>query len=225
MPDKSGEFEAFPIACPCCARAVNIRIAGQWSTYTEDMAVPARYTAGECPQCETPVLYVQENVQMRDGDELDEPYQLYPLSSRGDRSAAGAAPDDIVDDFAEAHRCFRAQANNATALMCRRVVEGVCQDKGAKGRDLKKKLKSLLTDGVIDKRLHDWADAGRVLGNEGAHGVDSRLSRQDSEDALHFTEALLNYLYVFEDRYLAYQGRQDRKAARKAAAAAEIAVD
>ncbi|MET9019898.1 DUF4145 domain-containing protein [Actinopolymorpha sp. NPDC004070] len=38
--------------------------------------------------------------------------------------------------------------------------------------------------GLIDGRLHEWAQSLRVLRNEGAHYTGSQVSREDAEDAL-----------------------------------------
>jgi hypothetical protein len=54
---------------------------------------------------------------------------------------------------------------------------------------------------LIDGRLLEWAQALRILGNEGAHFTGRRVSRVDAEDALAFGAAILNYLYVFSEQF------------------------
>ena len=39
-------------------------------------------------------------------------------------------------------------------------------------------------DGIIEKRLYEWADALRTVGNEAAHDVGADVSRDDARDLL-----------------------------------------
>jgi hypothetical protein len=66
---------------------------------------------------------------------------------------------------------------------------------------------------MIDGTLAEWADALRVVGNEGAHYTGRVVAREDAEDALDFAEALLDHLYVLRQRFTDFQSRL---AARKA---------
>lgn len=56
---------------------------------------------------------------------------------------------------------------------------------------------------VIDDRLLAWADALRITGNEAAHGAEFSVKREDAKDALDFTEAIVDYLFVFQERFKA----------------------
>ncbi|SQE00602.1 conserved hypothetical protein [Parafrankia sp. Ea1.12] len=68
-------------------------------------------------------------------------------------------------------------------------------------------IRELRTQGTIDGMLVEWADALRVIGNEGAHYTGKPVSREDAEDALSFAEALLEYIYVFRKRFEEFQRR------------------
>jgi hypothetical protein len=127
-----------------------------------------------------------------------------------------AVPSALRAAHEEAHECLRAKAYNATVIMARRVLEGICQDLGyTGGRNLNDRLKEMQSAGVIDSRLYDWADVIRDIGNEGAHEVGSSIARQDAEEVLAFVEALLDYLYAFRSRYDEFKARRDtQKAAR-----------
>ena len=62
--------------------------------------------------------------------------------------------------------------------------------------------------GMIEGRLLEWAEALRVLGNEGAHFTGSSVARQDAKDALALAEAILNYMYVFSEQFAEFEKRR-----------------
>ena len=53
--------------------------------------------------------------------------------------------------------------------MVRRVLEEVCEDKEAKGKDLKARVAALGGAALIPKELIEAADELRILGNDAAH--------------------------------------------------------
>jgi hypothetical protein len=69
-------------------------------------------------------------------------------------------------------------------------------------------LPSLRDAGEIDDRLLEWGNALRMVGNEAAHDVLAEISREDAEDILDFTEAILEYLYTFKERFDQFQERR-----------------
>ena len=83
--------------------------------------------------------------------------------------------------------------------MCRRAMQSMAEDKGAKGRDLKAEIDDLLAKGLITKSLHDAAHEIRFFGNFGAHPRDDGLdniSREDAEQIISLTWDFLTDLYV-----------------------------
>lgn len=69
-----------------------------------------------------------------------------------------------------------------------RVVRFSC------GGETTTSLSKLVTDGLIDQTLAEWADVLWRVGNKGAHYTGEPVSREDAEDALSFAEALLDHL-------------------------------
>ncbi|WP_432052077.1 DUF4145 domain-containing protein [Streptomyces xiamenensis] len=135
------------------------------------------------------------------------PEQLRPLSHQ--------VPQPLRREHEEARQCFKAKAYTATAVMVRRTLEGVCSDQGVSGangrpKPLVKMLEQLKSDGKIDGRLLEWAQALRVLGNEGAHFTGSGVSRQDAADGLALAEALLDYLYVLAAQFEVFKARRTK---------------
>jgi hypothetical protein len=72
----------------------------------------------------------------------------------------------LVTTLEEAIRCHATKSYRAAALMVRRLVEELCDDKGAGKGDLKARLATLGQTAVIPKQLLDAADGLRLLGND-----------------------------------------------------------
>jgi hypothetical protein len=117
-------------------------------------------------------------------------------------------PQDLRDEWQEAQKCFAAKAYKATAVMVRRTLEGTCADQGVDKGSLANRLQKLKAEGRIDGLLAEWADLLRVVGNAGAHFSDESVSRQDAEDALEFSEALLDHVYVLRSRFEEFKSRR-----------------
>lgn len=106
-------------------------------------------------------------------------------------------PQNIAPGFIEAAKCFDVGAFCACATMCRRAVQAVMLDMGGKGKTLNEQINSLADSHVITPALCGWAHAVRVIGVAGAHAdVPNDVSRADAEDALRFTQSLLEHVYV-----------------------------
>jgi hypothetical protein len=90
------------------------------------------------------------------------------------------------------------------------MLEATCADQGVTKRTLAESLKELKDKGLINGMLADWADALRVLGNEGAHYTGTSVDREDAEDALDFAEAFVDYLYVLSLRFERYKSRREQ---------------
>jgi hypothetical protein len=97
--------------------------------------------------------------------------------------------------------------------MCRKTVEGLCVAHGITSPNLATSLKMLRDQGIIESRLFEWADALRLSGNEAAHGVALAVPAEDAKDILEFTNALLEYVFTFRDRFAAFQERRKRRQA------------
>jgi hypothetical protein len=152
-----------------------------------------------CPKCDQPMLAYDDVTSH--GDFV----RIYPAA---DRNLHRSVPKPIREAFTEARTCFRAKAFIAAAIMCRKTLEGICSAHGAKSRSLAGELKELKDKGVIENRLFEWAEELRTMGNEAAHGVEFVVSREDAEDTLQFTEALIEYVFTYRDRFEEFKKRR-----------------
>lgn len=68
------------------------------------------------------------------------------------------------------------------------------------------RLKKLATNLSIPKAMMDWADTVRVVGNE-MHDLDD-VSKEDAEDAAHFVETFLTYMFTLPKRVERFKARR-----------------
>jgi hypothetical protein len=163
-------------------------------------SIEGRYELWKCPSCQQPFLL--------DNDEFWGHSVIYPAA---DNRINPRLPNPIKTAYKEAISCFEAKAYTATAIMCRKTLEGICAEHGVKGNNLVANLKELKDKGIIENRLYDWADALRISGNEAAHDVKVTISPEDARDILEFTHALLEYIFTFRDRFEQFKQRRSAK--------------
>jgi Domain of unknown function (DUF4145) len=78
-------------------------------------------------------------------------------------------PPPIAASLEEAIKCHSAECYKAAALMVRRVLEELCEERKAIGSNLKERLVSLSKIVIIPQELIQAADHLRLLGNDAAH--------------------------------------------------------
>ncbi|MFD0330479.1 DUF4145 domain-containing protein [Streptacidiphilus monticola] len=155
-----------------------------------------------CGTCGDPFLLAEEDYGLGwDG----EPVIVWP---RQQRPLSYQIPAALRQEHEEARRCFSAKSFTATAVMVRRTLEGVCFEQGMARKPLFKMLEQMKNEEKIDGRLFEWAQALRVLGNEGAHFTGTSVSREDAADGLALAEALLDYIYVLSAQFTAFKTRR-----------------
>ena len=164
--------------------------------------ISGTYTFLKCPKCEGPfvMLYVF------DEDPFGPPEKIYPSPIMG---LSPAVPGSIQLAYNEARACLRAKAYTATAIMCRKTLEGIANEHKVTSHNLVGALKEMRDKGIIENRLYEWADALRMSGNEAAHDVNITVSQQDAKDILEFTNALLEYVFTFRDKFEKWKARRE----------------
>jgi hypothetical protein len=152
-----------------------------------------------------PSLEIRENYGRGFAD--DDFAFVYPMA----HAISPSVPADLRREWEEGRTCLESRAYTACVVMVRRTLEGTCKQQGVKKRTLAESLRELRAQGLIDGTLAEWADALRVLGNQGAHFTGKAISRADAEDSLAFAEALLDHVYVLRKRFLEFQERIDTR--------------
>ncbi len=110
-------------------------------------------------------------------------------------------PENVLNAFEEA---IISHSNNcfiASAIMIRKTLEEICNERGAKGDNLYKRLVDVGTKIVIPKELIEGMQELRLLGNDAAH-IESKtfneIGKTEVEISIEFTKEILKGVYQYE---------------------------
>src|ERR1019366_8899456 len=119
-------------------------------------------------------------------------YRYPPVSSKPHE----AVNMHVAAATIEAEKCLAVGAYNACAVMTRRAIHSLCEDKKAQGKDLFAQLADLKTKQLITPDLHEWADSLRVLGRDGAHPEFPEVTQSDAEDGVKLLREIIKFVYI-----------------------------
>lgn len=183
------------LECKQCEAVIDAKLLNSYDTFNEKgFSGKMKFSFLKCPKCSSPFLVCRQNY----GDGWDEPARLFPSE---EKEVNPSLPESIRNAYKEALSAFKAKAYTASAIMCRKTLEGICSVHGMKAKNLSLALKEMRSKGIIESRLFEWAEALRISGNEAAHDVGTTISSQDAKDIIEFTDALLEYVFTFKDKF------------------------
>lgn len=107
-----------------------------------------------------------------------------------------SVPENVKRATFEAELCLSVGAYNACGVMARRAINSLCQDKGAKGKDLYEQLQFLRNNHMITPDLWEWAEELRVVGRSGAHPEWEKVSADEADYAIRFLREIIRYVYI-----------------------------
>jgi len=113
---------------------------------------------------------------------------------------ATSLPANIVASLQEAIKCHAVGCYRASALMIRRVLEEICEDKGLTGKDLQTRLAGISTVAAIPAELVTAANDLRLMGNDAAHIVAKTyddIGEQEVNIAISLAKELLKAVYQY----------------------------
>jgi hypothetical protein len=163
---------------------------------------------GPSPDCETIVTICEtcDEVLLYDGiaeDEVDARPQLqWPRDIRLDK----AVPSVVAHVYEEASK-IKHVAPNAFAVMIRRALEALCEDRGVGSGSLAKRLESLASRGEIPQLLAEMSDTLRTLGNIGAHASSDSVTAPQTWAMDDFFRAVVEYVYVAPSKLAEFKGQ------------------
>ncbi|MEI7730318.1 MAG: DUF4145 domain-containing protein [Verrucomicrobiota bacterium] len=96
---------------------------------------------------------------------------------------------------------------NAFAVLLRRALEALCDDRGLASDSLARRLKELSNRGEIPSKLSEISTILRELGNTGAHHTTKKLTVPLTWTMDEFFRSLVEYIYVAPHRLAKYQER------------------
>jgi hypothetical protein len=193
------------VDCTQCKARVNAEEVAEFIGFDDELQFDVRYVFLKCPSCVTPLITIQH--RPGEGEIWDSPRRIHPPVRR----LSFRVPTELRRSFQEALQCHESGHYLATALMCRRTLEGVCSHHLGKVKNLSQSLKELHSKQIIDDRLYEWATALRDDGNLAAHDMSARISQEDATDLVDFSEAILDYVFVLRDRFVEYKTRRAQR--------------
>ena len=197
-----------------CDALVETEVIGEYKTgLIDNLYFDEKYIFLKFKKCFSPILVLQKNSWNPDygGDNWNEPIRLYP---NNEFQIDPSIPKLLRDSYQEAILCFKGRAYTATAILCRRTIEGIALEKQINFKNLAVALKKLNENKVINDQLFEWADELRLSGNDAAHDIKIAFTKQDAQDILLFTNAILNYVYSFQEKFSDFKNRRRKNSAQ-----------
>lgn len=199
--------ELIVVDCPFCEAKVKGEVIAANVVDDPDVHIPDyRICLARCPSCRYPLITRQDyqGPDSWDDDNWSHASRVWPMP---DREAHKSVPPIVQISLDEAHRCRRAGAHTACAVMCGRALEGICVHFKMKNA-LAKGLLELQERGLIDERLLKWGEQLRKHRNIAAHASEEKISREDATDLLDFVTAIVEYIFVLTARFEAFMERK-----------------
>ena len=101
-------------------------------------------------------------------------------------------------------------------LSLRRVLEMICKDKEAVGKDLEKKIDDLIEKKIFPPMIEDACWIIRQMGNDAAHADKVNVYTYDVEQVISYVATIIDYLYSLPFRVENMKKKiEDRKKANK----------
>jgi hypothetical protein len=160
----------------------------------------------KCLNCGNPILTNEDYLEI-EGEYF--PQNKFVLFPEKESAFVAKAPKSIINSYREAEKCYKANAYEASVIMCRKGIDAICVEKGEIKGKLLDKLRNLKDKDLLEVTFFNWANRLREFGNIGAHSHDSEITKEDARDCLDFFEALIMYLYHLVNKYADFLKRKD----------------
>ncbi len=190
--------------CPECGRLVSFATA-KWSPAPQN----TRIAVVRCPACQTPAMFFLLNHKGEAGT-LGSGEQLYIHAKPPGREALPEIVDgEGLDDplkraYVSAVNVFNTQEWGATAVLTRRLLEGVTKSllpPEYQSLPLAKQVAKLPETKDLSEPILKIADAIRKGGNLGAHfDLEAEPTQEVSQLMLDLAEELIEYFFVLPAR-------------------------
>lgn len=217
IPDRNLSFQddsgLLNIRCPHCAVVGAFKVAGQSVTYGKSAVVQGlesnwhmSVSIRQCPNQKCGGLITTVS-----GPGKDELF-CYPPETI-DFDPAGIPPA-LLSTLEEAIRCHAAGCYKASTMMVRRLLEEICDQNGAKGKNLHTKLGELREHISLPDELFDAMFELKALGNDAAH-IAARnytdIGQGESEDSIELAKEILKMRYQLKSLLQRLQKRKSDK--------------
>ncbi len=192
--------QSVDISCPFCGRHVTFTLF-EYATDGKRNTIAA---SGSCPGChEQARFWIIDPKPFGDTQGREcQALCIYPKPSLSREPMAGLdkIPEDIGRAYASTVNVFNAGEWTATAVLCRRVLEGIAKNllpEDKQKRPLAQQLSELASEIDLSRPLTSLAEAIRKGGNLGAHfDLDREPDEPTASQMVDLLEYLMEYLYV-----------------------------
>jgi uncharacterized protein DUF4145 len=152
-----------------------------------------------CPSCFDINIFQHNFVDLDDYDEHGDPIgqlmyykpiRLYPSA----KHTFSHLPQNVAKAYEVALKTYSVEPI-AFAVLVGRMLEFLCRERNAKGKDLNTMLNDLANRGEIPKTISDMAHGLRFFRNISAHASDIEVSQEDATVLRDLCETILEYVY------------------------------
>ena len=156
------------------------------------------YTLWTCAGCDDGTMETAWTMAgMEDGEKQIYDFSYAPTRAEEDLSQKvfRQLPKQLKLIYGEAVSAYNHRLHVLSAAGLRALIEGICQDKKIKGKNLEQRIDCLET--ILPKNIVQNLHGFRFMGNEALHD----LGAPDSKDlrlAIEVSEDLLNFLYELD---------------------------
>ena len=126
-------------------------------------------------------------------------------------------PQNLLTTLKEAIACHAAGAYRAAAIMVRRLLEEICEDNSAVGKDLHSRIKELKNKITLPKELFDAMGELKALGNDAAHvkakSYDT-IDEGEAADSIELVKEILKARYQLKGLVERLKNRKNKSPAQ-----------
>ncbi len=178
--------------CPICGDRGTLDVLG---IQGQDLTVTSRERGLHLGsrRCPNPECHAHIFVAYNEGGELIVSYPPEVIDFD-----ATNLPDKVLAALVEAIQCHAVGSYSAAALMVRKTLEAMCENRGAEGANLKERIDALRGKVTLPDELIDGLQVLRLLGNDAGH-VEARVYDEVGEDearlAIEIAKQVLETVY------------------------------
>ncbi len=188
------------IVCDCQQNSVTPQQA-----YLMDLNQQSHYQIVQCNGCKEYTFrlqYCEDTYETIDGECLTlEHEHLYPSRIEGRKTLADIhyLPSQVRCIYKETHQALNGESYILAGIGLRALIETVCKEKNAKGKDLFKKIDDLVIKQILTPEGAEILHKIRTLGNIAAHEVKPQSETQLCL-AMDVVEHLLIAVYILPQK-------------------------
>ena len=216
--DKPDSVDLF---CPNCRVHVEAEVVGEHS-YSEVISqaisgdpCDSQYNVyvfqlASCKRCDRPLL-ARRTFQEIPGEFYGPTSDVTCVYPEEESTHFVSVPSEIDRMYSEAWRAYNVHLYDACMIMCAKCVEALCIEHGQTKGTLSDRLEELQDKGIIDHSISVWANEIRLARNVAAHlDRKDRITKEDAQDMLEFTRAVLLYVFELQHRLQEFRKRRGK---------------